>query len=210
MSGIESLAESSARLLRELQADAFSQRPRIAVLVEGLSDYFAVQAAGRLLGMDLAADGRAVVPMGGATNLKHFIERFRSQDANIGLSGLCDLGEEPFFARTLGAAGVTAGTKRSDLEAAGFFVLDRDLEDELIRALGCAAVEEIIEREGDLESLRRLQQMPAHRDRTVEEHLHRFMGVRSGRKYHYAPLLVTALDAERIPLPMQSLLATTL
>jgi len=36
------------------------------------------------------------------------------------------------------------------MESRGFFVCVQDLEEELVRALGVAAVEEIIERAGDL------------------------------------------------------------
>src|SRR5437879_6301803 len=104
-------------------------------------------------------------------------------------------------------AGLTKQVDRNAMAAIGFFVCDRDLEDELIRALGCRRVELIIEREGELGSLRKLQQMPFHRDRTVEEHLHRFMGVRSGRKYRYAPMLMDALDGSDMPQPVHDLLS---
>ena len=90
-----------------------------------------------------------------------------------------------------------ARSERTDLEARGFFVCDADLEDELIRALGTARVEQIIAAEGELASLRTLQKQPAQRDRTLEQHLHRFMGVRSTRKYRYARLLVEALNPTR-------------
>jgi hypothetical protein len=85
-------------------------------------------------------------------------------------------------------------------------VCDRDLEDELIRALGGAAVEAIIDQAGDLASLRRLQQMPAHRDRPHDHQLHRFMGVRSARKYRYARPLAEALPTDDIPRPLRDLL----
>ena len=116
---------------------------------------------------------------------------------------LCDAAEAAYFARAMGAAGVDDALGSAHSER--LFVCHRDLEDELIRTLGGAAVEELIDRAGELPSLRRLQQMPAHRDRPYHQHLHRFMGVRSARKYRYAQLLAEALDSENLPRPLRDL-----
>ena len=70
-----------------------------------------------------------------------------------------------------------------------------DLEDELIRSLGVASVEQVIEGQGELGSLRTLQKQPAHRGEPATEQLRRFMGTRSGRKSLYARLLTEALDS---------------
>ena len=83
-----------------------------------------------------------------------------------------------------------------------------DLEDELIRAVGPVDVEQVIERAGELASFRTLQQMPAQRDRTVEQQLHRFVGSKSGRKAKYARLLVNALDLAQVPEPLTRALKT--
>ena len=192
------MVEASQQLLAEVQARAMSADATTAVLVEGLSDCFAVEAAAARLGVDLADAGAAVVPMGGATNIGHYLELFGPRGRDVRLTGLCDQGEESLFRRNLERAGITPHP--------GFFVCVRDLEDELIRALGPERVEAVIEREGDLASLRRLQQMPFHRNRSPLDHLHRFLGVRSGRKYRYAPLLVSELEASEVPRPLVDLL----
>jgi hypothetical protein len=85
-----------------------------------------------------------------------------------------------------------------------------DLEDELIRALGPPLVERVIEAEGELGSFRSLQQMPAHRGRTSEQQLRRFIGTKSGRKAKYARILVDALDLARTPQPLIGVLAFAL
>jgi len=82
-----------------------------------------------------------------------------------------------------------------------------DLEDELIRALGVASVEHIIQAHGEIRSFRVLQKQPAQRGRTPERQLHRFMGTRAGRKSQYARLLVDALDLARVPRPLDQVLA---
>ena len=167
----------------------------------------AVDAAAARYGRNLRDEGVAVVPMGGATNLGRLVAHFGPSGANVRLAGLCDLGEEEFFGRVLERAGLTRRADRAAMASIGFFVCERDLEDELIRALGAARVEAIIEREGELGSLRKLQQMPFHREHTIDEQIHRFMGVRSGRKYRYAPLLVDALDVVDLPQPLHDVLS---
>jgi hypothetical protein len=82
-----------------------------------------------------------------------------------------------------------------------------DLEEELIRSLGVAAVEQILDAEGDLGSFRILQRQPAHQGRSTADQLHRFMGTRSGRKSQYARLLVDALDLTQVPRPLDRVLA---
>jgi hypothetical protein len=93
------------------------------------------------------------------------------------------------------------------MERLGFFVCDRDLEDELIRSLGPPAVEAVLDAQGELRSFRTFQKQPAQQGKTIEQQLRRFMGTRSGRKIEYARLLVDALDLERVPPPLDRLLA---
>ena len=63
-----------------------------------------------------------------------------------------------------------------------------------------------LELEGDLFSFRTFQQQPAQRGRSDQARLRRFMGTRGGRKIHYAPLLVRALEPARVPRPLRSLM----
>ena len=64
----------------------------------------------------------------------------------------------------------------------------------------------MLARQGDLASFRRLQRQPAQRDRPVTAQLHRFLGTRSGRKWHYAALLTDALALDAVPRPLTRLL----
>jgi hypothetical protein len=82
-----------------------------------------------------------------------------------------------------------------------------DLEDELIRCLGAAAVEQVVEGQGDLDSFRTLQKQRAWRGRATEQQLRRFMGSGGSRKIRYARLLVGALDLTRVPRPLDRVLA---
>ena len=81
------------------------------------------------------------------------------------------------------------------------------LEDELIRSLGAAAMDDVFAAQGDLESFRTFQKQPAWRGRVTEEQLRRFLGIHSGRKIQSAALLVDALDLTRVPRPLDRLLA---
>jgi hypothetical protein len=179
---------------------------RSVVLVEGISDQRALEALAARRGRDLDAEGIAIVAIGGAGNIGKFLDRFGPRGLDVKLSGLCDLGEEPAFRRGLERAGFGSKLTRADMESLGFYVCDADLEDELIRALGVAAVERVIADEGELGSFRTLQKQPAQQGRTPEQQLRRFMGTRGGRKIHYARLLVDALDLARVPRPLDRVL----
>jgi len=133
------------------------------VLVEGVSDQLAVQALAERRGRDLAAEGVSIVAVGGATNIGSFLARFGPHGLNVGLAGLCDEAETRFFQRGLERAGFGANLTRSAMETHRFYVCEADLEDELIRSLGSAAVERILEANGDLASFRTLQHSPRSR-----------------------------------------------
>jgi hypothetical protein len=181
-------------------------RPAAVVLVEGGSDRAALTTAARRQGHDLAADGIRVAEMGGATNLGHFLDALGPAGLGVPLAGLCDAAEAPVFRRALDRAGLAPGVTLAGLPRAGFFVCHADLEDELIRALGPAGVQDVIEAQGELRSLRRFQEQPAQRDRELTAQLHRFLGTRSGRKALYARLLTEAVELTLMPAPLVGVL----
>jgi hypothetical protein len=175
---------------------------RTVVLVEGTSDRVALETLAARRGRALDAEGVAVVPIGGAQAIGRVLDT-----PGLMLAGLCDAGEEDGFRRALQRAGLGSGLSRAGMEALGFYVCDADLEDELIRALGSAAVEQVVAAEGDLTSFRTLQKQPAWRGRPHGEQLRRFLGSGGSRKIRYARLLVEALDLGRVPRPLDLVLA---
>ena len=183
--------------------------PHTVVLVEGVSDQLAVQALARRRGCDLTADGVAVLPMMGATNIGHFLRRYGPLGLDVELAGLYDVAEMRFFLRGFEQAGLGTITTGAELAERHFYVCDADLEDELIRALGVPAVERILAEQGDLASWRILQQQPAQQGKSDQARLRRFMGTRGGRKIHYATVLVDALDLSNVPAPLTRLIDST-
>jgi hypothetical protein len=181
---------------------------RAVVLVEGISDRVALEALAERRGRDLDAEGVSIVAMGGAQAIGSFLERFGPDGLDVGLAGLCDAAEEGEFQRGLERAGLGSGLTRADMERLGFYVCVADLEDELIRAHGAAAVERVVEAQGGLGSFRTLQKQPAWQGRATEEQLRRFMGSGGRRKIRYARLLVEALDLDRMPRPLDRVLAS--
>jgi hypothetical protein len=171
---------------------------RAVVLLEGESDAAAVNALAASRSRDLAAEGVCVLPMGGAMSVGRFARLLGPSGLNLRLTGLCDVAERRYYARAL-----------EDASAAQqeFFVCAADLEDELIRALGVTRVEELVRAEGDLRALKTFLRQPAQRDRTSQQQLRRFLGTKKGRKIHYGRVLVEALDPDRIPDPLDDLLA---
>jgi hypothetical protein len=185
-------------------------RSRALVLVEGISDQHALQTLARRRGRDLASAGISIVSMGGATNIGKFLDRIHREGAGLALAGLYDLAEERFYRRSLERMGFGADLTGADLEALGFYACVADLEDELIRALGVASVERVIDDQGDLGSFRTFQRQPAQRPRSIRDQLRRFMGTQSHRKIRYATLLVEALDLTRVPRPLDRVLSHAL
>jgi len=176
---------------------------RAVVVVEGLSDRAALEALAERRGRDLAAEGVAIVPIGGAQALGPFLARLALEDRRVRLAGLCDAGEERSFGRALERAGLGSDLTRADMERLGFYVCDADLEDELIRALGADAVERLLAEQGELRSFRTYQKQEAHRHRAHEQQLRGFM---TNRKVRYGRLLVDALDANKVPRPLDAVL----
>lgn len=180
---------------------------RAVVLVEGISDQIALEALAARRGRDLDGEGVSIVPIGGAQAIGRFLSRFGPTGSDARLAGLCDAGEEDVFRRGLERAGLGSRLTRPDMERLGFWVCDADLEDELIRALGAASVEAVLDAHGDLGPFRTFQKQPAWRGRAVEAQLRRFLCSADRRSIRYAHLLVDALDLARMPRPLDGVLA---
>jgi hypothetical protein len=182
-------------------ARAAEDEVRAVVLVEGVSDQAAVEALAVRRGRDLEAEGVVVVPMGGATSVGRFLDRFAGAGTGAGagltIAGLCDAAEEPAVRRVLERHGLPPGT---------FEVCHADLEDELIRALGVAAVERLIEADGGGRQLRTFRRQANQPDRSPEAQLRRFVGTRAGGKARAAQMMVGALDLDRVPAPLDRIL----
>jgi hypothetical protein len=199
--GPAAATEATARALVKAAA------ARSVVLVEGVSDQIAVETLAVRLGRDLGAEGVVVLPTGGAHAVTRYLTQFGPSGAGLRLSGLCDLGEENVVRRALARAGIGSPRTREDMERLGFYVCVEDLEDELIRAVGAAGAVALIDAQGDLGSFRSLQRQPQWRGQLAEAQLRRFLGSGATRKLRYARLLAGAVDLDRLPHPLDAVLA---
>lgn len=170
---------------------------RAAVMLEGPSDVAAVNALAERRGRNLAAEGVCVLPIGGAMSVGRYARLLGPPGLGLRLTGLCDEAERPYYAR---------GFERAGAEQC-FFVCAADLEDELIRVLGVTRVEDLVRAEGDLRALLTFRRQPAQQGRAPQQQLRRFLGTKKGRKIHYGRVLVEALDPDRVPAPLDDLLA---
>ncbi len=177
---------------------------RAVVLVEGISDQFALEPLAERRGRNLDAEGISVVPIGGAQSIGRFLDQLGPRGLDVRLAGLCDAGEEGDFRRGLDRAGLGSHLTRVEMERLGFYVCVADLEDELIRALGADSVKRVLDAQRELGSFRTFQKQAAHQAAPLEEQLRRFM---TNRKIRYARLLVEALDLARVPRPLDLVLA---
>jgi hypothetical protein len=164
---------------------------RAVILVEGESDRIAVEALAARRGRDLAAEDVAVVAMGGA----HALERvLRTLDAER-VAGLYDRGEGAVVKRALDRTGVPPQS---------FHACDPDLEGELVRALGPERMLRLIEAHGQLAAFRTYQKQADKRSLSLEAQLHGWL---HNWKVRYAAALVDALDLDRVPSPLEGVLA---
>ncbi|MFF5410737.1 TOPRIM nucleotidyl transferase/hydrolase domain-containing protein [Streptomyces albidoflavus] len=172
---------------------------RTAVLLEGLSDLAAVETLAARQGRDLAAEGVCVVQMAGAMNVGRYALTLGPPGLGLRLTGLCDIRERPFYERGFGRAGAPADA---------VFACSDDLEDELVRALGTARVEELVLAEGDDRAWQTFLRQPAQLGRPRPQQLRRFLGTKKGRKIRYGHLLVEALGPGQVPAPLTHLFAS--
>ena len=180
---------------------------RVVVLVEGVSDQIAVETLARRHARDLAAEGVAVLPIGGAHGAARYLRRFGPDGTGARIVGLCDHAETHIVRRALATSGFGTAGSIGDLERLGFYVCVEDLEDELIRAAGPTLVTEVFAAHGDLTAFRTIQRQPAWRGKVEAAQLRRFLGAGAQRKLRYARLLTEAIEPDRMPRPLTGLLA---
>jgi len=193
--GPDAPQRATARALERLPGAA------AVVLVEGISDEQAVLAAADGLGRDLADEHVVVVPVGGAHAIDRTLGVLKDVVPAACLVGLYDVAEEQVVRRALIRRGLVGPL--DDLPSAGFHGCRLDLEDELIRALGARAVMDVVDRAGDGNALRTLQDQPVWRDRPADAQLRRFLGSGASRKIRYARLLVHDAAARGVlPAPL--------
>ncbi|MFC7486668.1 hypothetical protein ACOCJ7_10555 [Knoellia sp. CPCC 206453] len=188
------------------------------VLLEGASDVAAVRALRARSGVEPDAEPSILVDMGGATNIRRHLAAAAEMDPRPRVIGLCDEKEAPYFVRALTAYGnvvrAPAGPVRavapsvSTLPDFGFQVCRRDLEDELMRALGVEGTLAVL---ADLDldaTFAAFTRQLAWQGRPVLDQLRRFVGTTSGRKELLAGALAAALDESATPAPLAALLSS--
>jgi hypothetical protein len=189
--------------LTDVASLAAELKVRRVILVEGVSDRAAFEAVAERLGRRLEDEGIAIIPMGGAMSIARFLRVLGPEGLGLQLSGLCDAREASFFRRALEAAELGSHLTREGIEGLGFGICDADLEDEMIRALGTDAVEQVIADEGDGVAFATFQKQPFQRTQPLDRQLHRFFGTIGGRKEQYGRALASRLDADALPRPLR-------
>jgi hypothetical protein len=176
------------------------------VLLEGSSDVAALETVLERHEPLVPRTAYRLVDMGGVTNTATHLRALALAPTPLPVLGLCDAGESWVVVRALQQQGREVAGE-ADLAAHGFFVCRRDLEEELIRALGVAACLRLLEGMGLGHRFRSFSNQRAWAERPVEERLHRFAGVASGRKIRLAREMAAALPADRVPPPIAGLVA---
>lgn len=190
--------------------------PPTLVLLEGPSDVAALETVLARHGDGVVRDpttGRRtayrLVDMGGVTNIAAHLRAARRTDPTAPapvVLGLCDEREAWVVVRALRDVGRQVEDV-AGLAEHGFSVCHRDLEEELIRALGAERCLELLRSLGLDHRFRTFSAQRAWAGRPVEERLHRFCGVASGRKVRLAGAMAGALPPDAVPAPIARLVA---
>ena len=177
-------------------AEAFFARK--VILVEGVADRLALLTLARRQNRNLDSEQTSVVALHGAGTIGSFLRLLGPNGLKLKLAGLCDEDKESDWIKKLEQNGFGSGLTRSTLASLGFFVSVRDLEDELVRALGSAEVEKVVDAQGETATLSTFAGQPDKKGKPLDEVLRLFLQSRD-RKVRYAPLLVEALDMAKVP-----------
>jgi len=188
-----------ARFVNPLTAEACFARK--VVLVEGYSDRVALLHLATRLRRDLDAEGATVIAMDGGSGLGTYLRLFGSKGLTLSVLGMCDEDKESKWIVELQKAGY-AVTDRASMQTAGFVVCVKDLEHELVKALGLAAAQAVIANEGEAAAFSALQKQPAHSAAPLDEQLRRFF---QQDKIKWAVPLVDAINLKAIPSPLNEL-----
>ncbi len=180
---------------------------RAVILAEGISDQIAIETLALRRGRDLEFEGVVVLPIGGAQAITRFARQLGPAGQQLILAGIYDADAAETIRRGLARAGIGSPQTPGDLASLGFYMCVKDLEDELIRAVGPANLVEIIESQGELGSFRTMQNQPEWRGKPISGQLHRFLRSKARRNLRYARLLVEAAESSRIPRPLDAVLA---
>lgn len=189
-----------ARYATPETAEAFFART--VLLVEGPSDYLAVREAARVLGVDLDANGAAIVSLQGAGLLETYLRLLGPSGLDLELAGLCDLDAETDWQAKLASAGFQIND-RATMNSAGFYVCDADLEAELVAAHGDQSVLNIIHQDGEGPRFTALANDPRYQGLTQTQLLEVFARKNKVRR---SPRFMGALSPQAIPQPVRDLL----
>lgn len=192
-------ARRLARFVNPLTAEACFARK--VIFVEGYSDRVVLLQLAARLKRNLDAEGITVVSLDGGSALGTYLRLLGPQGLNLVALGLCDEDKEKRWISELSGAGIPV-TDRASLEAAGFFVCVKDLEQEFVRALGLADAQTVIAAEGETNTFTNFQKQPAYAGKPLEEQLRSFLHKDATQ---WAIPLVDGLNLSSIPGPLDEL-----
>jgi predicted ATP-dependent endonuclease of OLD family len=173
------------------------------MFVEGPSDRLAILSLAKKNNLSLDSLGVSVIALNGAGILTWFLKLFGPTGFQLPVCGICDLDHLSQWSKVLENLGLGKSLSRSEMEKIGFFVCDRDMEDELVKALGDAAVLQAIDENGDTQDWNVFCQQPNNKTLARAAQIRAFLAAK--RKVIYAPILVSKLSAT-VPRPLQQVL----
>jgi predicted ATPase len=194
-------ANNLKRYMTSQNAEALFARK--AILVEGISDHYAIEALATRKAKNIDAAGVSIVVLAGASSINNYLALLGPKGLRVRLAGLADVSDEARWSKALEANGLGANLDRAGMAKIGFHICDPDLEGVLIAALGNARTIQVIHDQGDNAAFERFCKQPAHSGKSLQQQLHDFI---HGRNVEYAMPLVDALDLTKVPAPLEGVL----
>ena len=176
------------------------------ILVEGPGDRLALGILADTMDADLDARGVSIVELAGADLFRAMRRALGEDGLGLRVLGLCDADREAKWARVV--AGESWDGQRESLQSAGVYVLDPDIEAELLEAIGEPEVEGLLNREGYGADLARFRSQPDKQILAPSDALLAYLR-HSPNKTVLPPLMASTVRREDIPTSIYRLIDAT-
>jgi len=155
------------------------------------------------LNRNFDAEGVTILNLQGGGGFAAHYELFGPPGLKMDVLGLCDEDKEQTWIDALQNAGVPVAD-RAFLNAKGFYVCMKDLEDELISSLGIPAVQAIISAQGAGPAFAAFAQQPKKKTLSATDQLRGFI---HGDNIRWVIHLIDALDLAKLPGALNALMS---
>ncbi len=173
------------------------------VFVEGVADRLALTTLASKTGRHLDPLGISIVALNGADTLRAFLRLFGPPGFDVPVCGLCDLDHQSAWSKALENVGFGVNLTGAQMKTCGFFVANRDLEDELIKVIGAPECLKAIDEAGYKNGFETFCKQDTYKAMSLVVQLRNFF---HKRNVLFAPILASKINTP-ITGPLEEVLA---